>query len=69
MDAHSTLTVSERAALARMGCIVCIEYANGTARCMTQHGTRIYSIETLRRMAEPMPLGHRIKNWIAGVSA
>lgn len=63
-----TLNYQQRRSLAHQGVLVVIEYANGTARCMTQHGTRIYSIDTLRRMAEPMPLGQRIRNWIAGVS-
>ena len=48
MDAHSTLTVSERAALARMGCTVCIE-SGGVATCRLSDGRRVqYAVEHLR---------------------
>lgn len=77
------LTITERASLRRHHGITVTRECEGVAHCIDRAGNRQqYAIEHLKECAkpgiawrlrqwrsEPMTLGQRIKNWIAGVSA
>ncbi len=63
-----SLSYKQRAALRDKGIVATIEYANGTAKCLTLDGIRIYTMADLAAIAKP-GFFDRFTAWIGGRAA
>lgn len=63
-----SLNYTQRAALRHKGIVVTIEYGDGTAKCLTCDGARIYTIEDLAAIAKPGFMD-RFTAWLGGRAA